>query len=68
MLFIEAVLAALAGASYLVYGSLHSGRINPLVLLVLAAAVSIASGSARLQTPAGTTVPSWNTRGTSRLP
>lgn len=37
-----AILAALAGIAYMVLGSLASGRINPLALLVLAAAVSIA--------------------------
>lgn len=37
-----AVFAALIGASYLVYASLGSGRLSPLALLALAAAVSIA--------------------------
>jgi hypothetical protein len=37
-----AAFAALSGASYLVYASLGSGRLSPLALLALAAAVSIA--------------------------
>jgi hypothetical protein len=37
-----AVFAALVGASYLVYTSLGSGRLHPMALLALAAALSIA--------------------------
>jgi tetratricopeptide (TPR) repeat protein len=36
------IVAALVGASYLVYGLLQSGRVHPLALLVLAAVISIA--------------------------